>query len=145
MGTAPERHYPLQTEPKDRTKPISLDYASTFFFFLPIIVSVACPTGPHPPLRLARRPNRGHLGGCIVRVVKNELLSISSTQHCGCYKNRQFGHKDLHSRGKSAENQARVRAFVFTRLCLSKTDAWSIQGPRIDRIIYVKIQLKACH
>ena len=36
----------------------------TFFFFsLPIIVSVACPTGPHPPLRLARRPNRGHIGG----------------------------------------------------------------------------------
>ena len=34
-----------------------------FFFFLPIIVSVACPTGPHPPLRLARRPNRGHTGG----------------------------------------------------------------------------------
>ena len=32
-------------------------------FFLPIIVSVACPTGPHPPLRLARRPNRGHIGG----------------------------------------------------------------------------------
>ena len=34
------------------------------FFFLPIIVSVACPTGPHPPLRLARRPNRGHIGFC---------------------------------------------------------------------------------
>ena len=32
------------------------------FFFLPIIVSVVCPTGPHPPLRLARRPNRGHIG-----------------------------------------------------------------------------------
>ena len=31
--------------------------------FLPIIVSVACPTGPHPPLRLARRPNRGHIVG----------------------------------------------------------------------------------
>ena len=33
----------------------------TFLFFLPIIVSVACPTGPHPPLRLARRPNRDHI------------------------------------------------------------------------------------
>ena len=32
------------------------------YFFIPI-VSVACPTGPHPPLRLARRPNRGHIGG----------------------------------------------------------------------------------
>ena len=32
-------------------------------FFLLIVVSVACPTGPHPPLRLARRPNRGHIGG----------------------------------------------------------------------------------
>ena len=31
--------------------------------FLPIIVSVACPTGPLPPLRLARRPNRGHIEG----------------------------------------------------------------------------------
>ena len=28
-----------------------------------VIVSVVCPTGPHPPLRLARRPNRGHIGG----------------------------------------------------------------------------------
>ena len=39
----------------------------TFFFsllFLPIIVSVVdCPTGPHPLLQLARRPNRGHIGG----------------------------------------------------------------------------------
>ena len=34
-----------------------------FFFSLPIIVSVACPTGAHPPLRLASRPNRGHIGG----------------------------------------------------------------------------------
>ena len=34
-----------------------------FFVFLPVIASVACPTGPHPPLRLARRPNRGHIGG----------------------------------------------------------------------------------
>ena len=32
-----------------------------FFFSLTIVVSVVCPTGPHPPpLRLARRPNRGH-------------------------------------------------------------------------------------
>ena len=29
----------------------------------PIIVSVVCPTSPHPPLRLARRPNRGHIRG----------------------------------------------------------------------------------
>ena len=36
---------------------------SYFFFLLPIVVSVACPTGPHPPLRLAGRPNRGHIGG----------------------------------------------------------------------------------
>ena len=33
------------------------------FFFLPIIVSVVCPTGAYPPLRLARRPNQGHVGG----------------------------------------------------------------------------------
>ena len=38
-------------------------YFYFIYFFLPIIVSVACPTGPHPPLRLARRPNRGHIGG----------------------------------------------------------------------------------
>ena len=30
---------------------------------LPIIISVVCPTGPHRPIRLARRPNRGHIGG----------------------------------------------------------------------------------
>ena len=30
------------------------------FFSSPAIVSVVCPTGPFPPLRLARRPNRGH-------------------------------------------------------------------------------------
>ena len=42
---------------------IEIHCSSIFFFFLPIIVSVACPTGPHPPLRLARRPNRGHIGG----------------------------------------------------------------------------------
>ena len=30
-------------------------------FFLPLLfLSVVCPAGPHPPLRLARRPNRGH-------------------------------------------------------------------------------------
>ena len=33
------------------------------FFFHPIILSVAYSTGPHPPLRLARRPNRDHIGG----------------------------------------------------------------------------------
>ena len=42
-------------------------YIFSFFFlsfFLPVIVSVACSTGPHPPpLRLALRPNRGHIGG----------------------------------------------------------------------------------
>ena len=37
----------------------------TFFFFLPLIVSVACPTGPHPPLRLARRPNIQHVASFI--------------------------------------------------------------------------------
>ena len=34
-----------------------------FVFFPPITVSVVCPAGPYPPLRLARRPNRGHTGG----------------------------------------------------------------------------------
>ena len=33
----------------------------SFSFFFPFIVSVACPTGPHPPPRLARRPNRSHI------------------------------------------------------------------------------------
>lgn len=33
------------------------------FSFFPLFCSL--PTGPHPPLRLARRPNRGHIeGGC---------------------------------------------------------------------------------
>ena len=36
-----------------------------FHYFIPpiIIVVVVCPTGPHPQLRLGRRPNRGHIGG----------------------------------------------------------------------------------
>ena len=40
-------------------------WVMTISFSPPIIVSVVCPTGtgPHPPLRLARRPNRGHIGG----------------------------------------------------------------------------------
>ena len=33
------------------------------FCFLPLLFSVVCPTGPHPPLQLATRPNRGHMGG----------------------------------------------------------------------------------
>ena len=33
------------------------------FFLILYFVSVDSPTGPHPPLRLARRPNRGHIGG----------------------------------------------------------------------------------
>ena len=28
-------------------------------FFSPMIVSAVYPTGPHPPLRLARQPNQG--------------------------------------------------------------------------------------
>ena len=41
----------------------STPHATPHFFFVhPIIASVICPTGPHPPLRLARRPNWGHIG-----------------------------------------------------------------------------------
>ena len=40
---------------------------SCFFFIiiiiLPLLDSVVCPSGPHPPLLLAKRPNRGHIGG----------------------------------------------------------------------------------
>ena len=46
--------------------------------FFPIIGSVVCPTGPHPPLRLARRPNRGHIGGG------------GWTPSCGTYLNMFF-------------------------------------------------------
>ena len=35
----------------------------SLFFFFPLLASIVCPTGPHPPLRLARRPNRGHTEG----------------------------------------------------------------------------------
>ena len=38
-----------------------MHFFSSFFF--PLLFSVVCPTGPHPPLRLGRRPNRGHIGG----------------------------------------------------------------------------------
>ena len=33
-----------------------------YVFSSPVVVSVVCPTGTYPPLRLARRPNRGHVG-----------------------------------------------------------------------------------
>ncbi|CAM9209427.1 unnamed protein product [Ectocarpus sp. 8 AP-2014] len=32
-------------------------------FFSPSLDSVVCPSGAYPPLLLARRPNRGHIGG----------------------------------------------------------------------------------
>lgn len=41
---------------------------SCFFVFLPIIgLVVVCPAGPHPALRLARRPNRGDTGSGLLR------------------------------------------------------------------------------
>ena len=43
-----------------RTATFGREASLLFFFVLPIFVSVVCPTGPHPPLRLPRRPNRGH-------------------------------------------------------------------------------------
>ena len=41
---------------------INLDRTVTELFSPPTIVSVVYPTDPHPPLRPARRPNRGHIG-----------------------------------------------------------------------------------
>ena len=38
-------------------------YFFFFFSFLPLLDFVVCPSGPLPPLLLARRPNRGHIGG----------------------------------------------------------------------------------
>ena len=58
-----------------------------FFCFLPNTVSVVCPTGPNPPLRLARRPNRGHIGGlCVVCVpelvfIPVKLLAKDNRKH----------------------------------------------------------------
>ena len=52
-----------------------LQLNSFVLLFLPIIVSVACPTGPHPPPRLARRPNRGHIGGALLRYMPMMFLS----------------------------------------------------------------------
>ena len=53
----------LLTKSEDPANSENTRASYVVFFFLPIIVSVACPTRPHPPLRLARRPNRGHIGG----------------------------------------------------------------------------------
>ena len=50
-------------------------WLSLFIFSLSIIVSVVCPTCPHPPLRLARRPNRGHMGGPLLRYMPMMFLS----------------------------------------------------------------------
>ena len=38
-------------------------YFYIHFHFFPIFVSVVCPTGPHPPPRLAIGPDRDHIGG----------------------------------------------------------------------------------
>ena len=46
-----------------RSSAVSFRRFFLLFLFFPLTFSVACPTGPHPPLRLARRPNRGHIGG----------------------------------------------------------------------------------
>ena len=50
-------------------------YFIILYYFLPIVVSVVCLTGPHPPLRLARRPNRGHIGGALLRYMPMMFLS----------------------------------------------------------------------
>ncbi|CAN0400793.1 unnamed protein product, partial [Ectocarpus sp. 12 AP-2014] len=42
--------------------PSTLDIGR-IFFFPPIVGLCRLPLGPHPPLLLARRPNRGHIGG----------------------------------------------------------------------------------
>ena len=46
-------------------KAYSVTMRVIFLSFSPIVVSVVCPTGPHPPLRLARQPNRGNIFLCI--------------------------------------------------------------------------------
>ena len=43
-----------------------------------IVVSVVCPTGPYPPLRLARRPNRGHIGGVSDAEPPSTVIAVSS-------------------------------------------------------------------
>ena len=59
----PGKSFPLSKQTGSIYEALSnVPRAHLYFFFFPIIVSVACPTGPHPPLRLARRPNRGHIG-----------------------------------------------------------------------------------
>ena len=55
------------------------------------IVSVVCPAGPHPPLRLARRPNRGHIGGggwtrtpsCGVHVLETTVHQVCTPRQEG--------------------------------------------------------------
>ena len=46
-----------------RLRPSIVRCTSFFFLFFPLLFYVVCTTGPHPPLRLASRPNRGHIGG----------------------------------------------------------------------------------
>ena len=38
-------------------------FFSLFSLFFPLLFLSSAPLAPHPPLRLARRPNRGHIGG----------------------------------------------------------------------------------
>ena len=56
-------HYGVISEHYRIFKGLTTRQPTTFFSFFPTFVSVVCPTGPYPPLRLARRPNRGLIGG----------------------------------------------------------------------------------
>ena len=65
------------------------------FFLLPIIVSVVCPTGPHPPLRLARRPNRGHVGDPLLRYMPM-IFFIASGSSTSTLINREVKRQARH-------------------------------------------------
>ena len=51
----------LAAERCDKSSSATQGFTPTLF--LPLLDFVVCPTGPHPPPRLARRPNQGHTGG----------------------------------------------------------------------------------
>ena len=57
------------------------DVSFLFFFLSPVFVTVFCPADSHPPLRLARRPDRGHTGrGALDPLLRH--MSVGARMDC---------------------------------------------------------------
>ena len=91
----------------------------------------ACPTGPHPPLRLARRPNRGHIGGVgpLLRYMPIYDVFIASGFSTSTLVNREVMHPTHYLLTKSG---TRVRKTQFGYcMCLPRTKLVVYASPKL--------------